>query len=396
MLEPTTLRILIADDDQRIRRVVSDVVATLGGMVVVAAVGTAEEAIAAAERDHPDVAILDVRMPGGGAHAARTILERAPATRIVALSAHDDREAVVSMLRAGALGYVVKGSPIEEIGEAILRAARGHASLSGEVAMSVAGELREQFETRERSATQEREKVQEVRRALAPGAIEPVYQVIVDLESGKPVGYEALSRFAVEPQRGPDAWFLAAQDVGLLEELEFTAIRAAIRGAAHLPRHAYLSLNLSPTSILSERLASALLAMPGERLVLEVTEHAAVPDYEEIREALAPIRRRGTRLAVDDAGAGFASLRHILQLEPDIIKIDISITRDIDTSRPRRAMGAALVSFSRELGMSLVAEGIETQAELDRLRGLGVAHGQGYFLGRPSSDPFNDAIRRPG
>lgn len=388
MAEPLPIRVIIADDDPAIRRAVSAVLTAAGGMVVVATVEDADAAIEAAVRESPDVVILDVKMPaGGGPRAAREIALKAPGVRVVALSAHDDREAVASMLRAGALGYVIKGAPIEEIVETVERASRGLASLSGEVAASVAVELEETAGEREREAGEGAARAEEVAMLLRPGAIRPVFQPIVDLETGGVVGFEALSRFDLEPRRPPDAWFLAAAQVGRLEDLEFAALRVAAARFADLPRGTYLSLNISPSSALSDRLPEALVGIPPEWIVLEVTEHAEVADYDALRAALAPIRLRGGRLAVDDAGSGFASLRHILLLEPSIIKIDISITRDIDTDRARRALASALVSFGKEMGISLLAEGIETAAELEVLRALGVRFGQGYFLGRPTNDP---------
>ena len=390
MAEPLPIRVLIADDDANVLRAVADVIAAAGGMIVVATARDADEAIAAARRETPDVAILDVKMPaGGGPRAAAEIAEHVPGTRVVAHSAHDDRDAIASMLRAGALGYVVKGSPIGELIEVIERAARGVASLSGDVATTVVGELTERYRADEGRARDLESKESAVRAALEPGAILPFFQPIVDLETGHPIGYEALARFQLEPRQPPDAWFAAAAEVGLLEDLEFAALRPAIARFGDLPRGSYLSLNLSPAGCFSERLLPTLLPAPGEWTVLEVTEHAAVPDYDTLRAALATVRGRGTRLAIDDAGAGFASLRHILQLEPDIIKLDISITRDINTNRARRAMGAALVSFAREMGISILAEGIETSAELEELRRLGVRLGQGYYLGRPAPDPID-------
>jgi len=178
-----------------------------------------------------------------------------------------------------------------------------------------------------------------------------------------------------------------AADVGLLEELELAAIREAVARLELLPSPTYLSLNLSPATARSADFEASLLGLPGERTVLEITEHARVPDYLALRQALAHFRAGGVRLAIDDAGAGFASLRHILHLEPDIIKLDISITRNVDADRSRRALAAALASFGEEMGIELVAEGIETQAELEALRALGVGHGQGYFIGRPAAQP---------
>src|SRR5207302_1055710 len=121
----------------------------------------------------------------------------------------------------------------------------------------------------------------------------------------------------------------------------------------------------------------------AKELVIEITEHAPVEDYDGLNEALRSFRERGGRLAVDDAGAGFSSLRHILRLVPDFIKLDGALTRGIDTDRTRRALGAALISFASEIGVPIIAEGIETQAEVDALRALEVTCGQGFFLGEP-------------
>jgi EAL domain-containing protein (putative c-di-GMP-specific phosphodiesterase class I)/CheY-like chemotaxis protein len=387
-MDEPLIRVLVAEDEPTVRRAIVDVISAFPSMLVVAVTADAEEAIAASLAELPDVAVLDVRMPGGGgAYAAREIVARAPGTRVVALSAHDDRESVASMLRAGALGYVVKGGGIDELVEAIQRAARGLASLSGAVASGVSVELDEQIGDRERRAREELERITAVREALAPGALNPVFQPIVDLGSGQTVGFEALARFNLEPLHSPDTWFRMAASVGLLEELELAAIRAAVSQIDRLPRGTYLSLNLSPDTAGAPDFETALLGLARERTVLEITEHAEVPDYAVLRNALTPFRDRGARLAIDDAGAGFASLRHILQLEPDVIKLDISITRDVDSDRSRRALASALASFGEEMGIELVAEGIETRAELQALRALGVRYGQGYFLGRPASDP---------
>ena len=139
---------------------------------------------------------------------------------------------------------------------------------------------------------------------------------------------------------------------------------------------------------MSPRFLEAIGDAPVERLVIELTEHERVEDYDSLGEALGRWRARGGRLAVDDAGAGFASLRHTLRLQPDIIKLDITLTRDIDRERAKRALASALISFAEEMGMTIVAEGIETQSELDALLALGVRYGQGFFLARPGPLPL--------
>lgn len=212
------------------------------------------------------------------------------------------------------------------------------------------------------------------------------FQPIYDLSTRPVAGAEALARF---PVATPDVWFSEAASVGLGAELELAAVEAALAAAAGLPDDIYISVNLSPESCLDPRLSRlACQSLPApRRIVLELTERTAVPDYQALQEALAPLRRSGIRLAVDDAGAGFASMRHILQLAPDFIKLDREIIAGIDTDNGQRALGAAMTEFAVRIGSRVVAEGIETEGELTVVTSLGIPEGQGYFLGRPSDRP---------
>lgn len=227
---------------------------------------------------------------------------------------------------------------------------------------------------------QKRERILDV---LQGDKFKPAFQPIWSIVESKPVGFEALCRFDPEPYRTPDVWFSEAAEVGLGEELELAMITKAIQVLQHFPNDFYLSINASPSTVLSGGLEKAIAGLPADRLVLEITEHAIVADYRELAEALVPMRERGLRLAVDDAGAGYASLQHIVRLKPDIIKLDMSLTRNIDTDQALRALANALIYFSREIGASMIAEGIETEDEYQMLKLLGVYGGQGYHLGRP-------------
>lgn len=220
--------------------------------------------------------------------------------------------------------------------------------------------------------------------ALALGDPAIVFQPIVDLSSRASIGYEALARFAAEPARPVDAWFMDAARLGRGVELEIAAIERAFAASVPLDRSAFVSVNLSPTTLLDERLARALAGRDLSAVVFEITEHVVVEDYPALRSAIAAWRQRGVRLAIDDAGAGYASLRHVLSLAPDFVKLDLSLVRDIDTDVARQAMATALVSFAAKSATTVVAEGIETQAELTSLISLGVTTGQGYFMGRPA------------
>ncbi|WP_287815255.1 EAL domain-containing protein [Pseudomonas sp.] len=238
--------------------------------------------------------------------------------------------------------------------------------------------------------TQVRDRVAKHRRisaVLASNQPAIVYQPIFDFHGMAICGWECLSRFNVEPLRSPDQWFNEAADAGLGVELECHAIAAALRGMDALPSGTYLTINCSPQLLLSGRLTELLGPCPASRLVLEITEHAVVSDYTGLIKALKPLRQNGVRVAIDDAGAGYASMRHILQLRPDMIKLDMSLTQNIDTDPQKRAMASALIAFARETGSTIVAEGVETQSELDALRLLGANKVQGYLLGRPLALP---------
>lgn len=224
-----------------------------------------------------------------------------------------------------------------------------------------------------------------IKSALSGNDLSIVYQPIYHLERNEIVGFESLSRFAAKPLRTPDIWFQEAAGVGLGIPLEAKAVRLALQGFRRLPADIYLSINCSPETILSGSIESIVGAAPLDRIVLEITEHDSIDHYTDIAETLRPLRKKGLRIAVDDAGAGYASFRHILNLAPDIIKLDISLTRDIDTDRSRRALAAALIRFSQETGCKIIAEGVETVAELNTLQQLGVVKAQGYLLGRPMS-----------
>ena len=159
-----------------------------------------------------------------------------------------------------------------------------------------------------------------------------------------------------------------------------------------MPPGTYLSLNVSPQTVMSPLLSDLLATLPCEGIVLEVTEHVGIDDYDALTDALGRLRSWGLRIAIDDAGSGYASLRHILNIRPDIIKLDIALTRAIDSDPARQALAIALVSFRQDIDAVLVAEGIETLAELEALVRLGLRHGQGYYLGRPAALPRREPV----
>jgi EAL domain-containing protein (putative c-di-GMP-specific phosphodiesterase class I)/CheY-like chemotaxis protein len=386
------IRVLIAEDKDTFRRAMSDLIGGEEELDLVAAAADAQEAIDLAERLRPDVALLDVKMPaGGGPRATREIRRRSPNTRIIALSAYEERSFVLEMLQAGATGYLVKGTGASEIIEAIKRADQGKGTLSAEVTADVIEELSGQLERQDRESDARRRQLERVRGVVESEGPDVVFQPIFDLRSLRPVGVEALARFSPDYPGPPDVWFADAAAVGMLCELELAAVRSALGHMPDLAPDLWMSVNVSPETATSEGFLDTV-GHDAERLVIEITEHAPVDDYDGLNDSLKGFRDQGGKLAVDDAGAGFSSLRHILRLAPDFIKLDGALTRGIDTDQTRRALGAALISFASEIGVPIIAEGVETPEEVEALRALKVTCGQGFYLARPEPLPRTSAV----
>jgi len=384
---PHRIRVLVADDEPETRRALADLVIAEPSLELAGVAADAEEAVELSHRERPDVVLLDVRMPGGGGpRAARGVRRRSPRTRVVAFSAYGDLSTVVEMLEAGAEGYLVKGASSEEIVHTIHHATRGRGTVATDLVRQLAGRrLREE----EGDAGARRRRISRIRRVLGSDGLAMAFQPIVDLRDGRVVGFEALARFTRGPERPPDAWFAEAEAVGLGRELEVAALRSALAHLDRLPAETYLSVNASPSTAALPFLVD-LLAGRAERVVIEITEHAPVEDYDVLCDALDHLRATGVRVAVDDAGAGFASLSHILRLMPDLIKLDVVLTRGIDADDTRRQLASAISSFASGIGAAIIAEGIETRAELASLRELGVPYGQGFLLARPAPLGGND------
>lgn len=212
-------------------------------------------------------------------------------------------------------------------------------------------------------------------------------QPIFDLRTGTCIGVEALARF---PQGwgAPDATFRAADVAGLGVELERLAVQQAWPVLEKLRPRQFLTVNLSPVAaaVLAER-ATAYAELPLDQLVVEITEHAAIDSYATLRAQLGPLRELGLRVAVDDAGAGYASLRHVVELRPDFIKVDRDLVHGLAEDHARRVAVSAFVLLSLDLNASVIAEGLERPADLSALYDLGVDAAQGYLLGRPSTEP---------
>ena len=222
----------------------------------------------------------------------------------------------------------------------------------------------------------------QISQTIASQAFHPVFQPINDLTTGQTVGFEALTRF--DSGERPDRVFTDAERAGLGAELEAATLSAALATGTQLPAGTWLSLNVSPAMLADCDVLERLLADRTRPIVLEVTEHVVIEDYAPLHAAL---RRLGpdVRLAVDDAGAGAANFKHLVDLRPDIVKIDAGLIRGVNADVSRQALVAGLVHFAALAGAVVIAEGVETDAERTTVHALGVTLAQGYLLARPAS-----------
>ena len=220
---------------------------------------------------------------------------------------------------------------------------------------------------------------------LAAGGPEIALQPIVDLRTDRVAGFEALARFPDDVSWTPDRWFAEAHVVRHGVGLEMAAVAAALRTIDRLPEDASLSVNVSAEALCASGAIPAIIADgPAERLVVELTEHQRVSWSDVLDARLATLRAAGARIAVDDAGSGYAGLEHILHLRPEVLKLDRVLVQGVAHHAGRRAMVEAMVQFTSRTDAQLVAEGVETEADLDVLRRLGVDLAQGFLLGRPT------------
>lgn len=377
-------RVLVIDDNPANVALI-EAMLTLSGLKTVTTYTDPCEALAELDAMDPDLIVLDLHMPNvDGYSVLGRLAERSDggSLPVLVLTADATPEATRRALGLGASDLLTKPFDTTEIvlrvrnllETRLLYRALRHDNLR----------LREQLtgyqllESAERAAWQLARDT--IERLIAGGNINMVYQPVFELGGLELVGVEALARF---PEAGSQQLFAAAANVGLGTALEVTAVRAALRALDALPEHAYLAINVSPATVLSGELDDVCRRQVGERVVLELTEHVPVEDYDAIASALTDLRAAGVRLAADDTGAGFAGFHHLLALNPDIVKLDISLTRGIDKDPARRALATALITFTHGTGRQLIAEGIETAAELRTLQDLGTPWGQGFHLGRP-------------
>jgi EAL domain-containing protein (putative c-di-GMP-specific phosphodiesterase class I)/CheY-like chemotaxis protein len=382
-------RIFVVDDEPSIVALISSILRR-AGLARVSDFTSPRTAIAAAAHEQPDLVVLDLHMSemdGLAAMAAlRELWSPSDFVPVLVLTGDPSRAALKRALRAGANDFAVK--PIDR-DEFLLRV---HNLLSIRLAheelkshnSALTSELRDRARFEDERAADNGQKILAMRKIIERGGPEIHFQPIVELATGETVGVEALARFGTEPRRTPDQWFSDAAAVGLGDELEVSAIAAALSHLDDIDPSWIMAVNLSPTTIFAGAFQELIRDVDLHRVAFEITEHQPIADYDALTRATAELRARGARISVDDAGAGYASFRHILNLKPDVIKLDITLTRGVDTDPVTRALAASLERFAEDVGAAITAEGIETQAELDALRRLGIQYGQGFFIARPA------------
>lgn len=264
-------------------------------------------------------------------------------------------------------------------------------SLRSSVSRSVADQIDHEVQGATTSAdTLGVDTARRVRDVLTDRSFHPVFQPIYALSDGRLLAVEALTRFDAEPHRPPNVWFDEATRAGMGPDLDLAATEVALEAARELPEELSLHINVSTPTLHDPRLLRLLASHPDRKVVLEITEHAIVDDYERLGRARDRLRDHGVRLAVDDTGTGFASLRHVIRLAPEVLKLDMGLVRRVRDDLIGEPMAGALIEFAENTGSLLVVQGIEEHADLVAWQRLGAHAAQGYLLGRPTPLPAAD------
>jgi DNA-binding NarL/FixJ family response regulator/EAL domain-containing protein (putative c-di-GMP-specific phosphodiesterase class I) len=383
----TRIRVLVAEDEAEVRDVLAAVIATDRRLQLVGTAEEAEGAIALASSEQPDVALVDVRMPGGGGQrAAREIVRRSPPTRVIAVSAFEDAETILGMLRAGAAAYVSKSDRTDEI----LGAIHGTIAERNESTSELERVVRafDHWLIRRR----ERPPLDDLRRARISGLLEPGgtairLEPVVALASGVVEGMHADPVFHAVPDRSPTAILADADAVQLLSRVELTILRAALSELAHMPATAWLSVDISGETACCAELLDLLSEAPTGRLVLQVANIERLFGRLEHERAIERWRGCGIRVGLWEAGAGVESLRLLVRARPDFVTLDRSLMRGIEMDRARQKLVRGLVAMSEDLGARAIAGHANSDDEVETFKRIGVplARGRALQLGSTST-----------
>ena len=377
--ETSPIRVMVADDEETVVDVLRSLIGSDPSLHFVGAAHNAEDAIELAVRERPDVVLLDVRMPGGGGlRAAREISRRCAPTKVVALSAHEDSDTVIGMISAGASAYVPKGDSTDKILRTIHRTIdANYAATEQPPELTLISPL---LPRRTQQSTA-------VAKAILDGAITVEFEPIEDLATGRVVGFDARPRVATLPHRSYDTWLADAESADLLLDIEMAAFRASLLGLAAIPDDLFLEFEVTPSTLTEGRFRRAIRRPIGSRVVLGLSPLAPV-DASVLGAAgpsgiLATLRGRGVRIAAREVGPGFAGLRHLSLLSPELARLDDTLVRSLGQSFSTHSIVAALVACASDVGARLIAPGVASEEQLRELRNLGVELVQGPIVGGP-------------
>ncbi len=368
-------RVLIVDDDVGIRNVLQRCLRTRFDLTVVS---SAEAGIKAVGETHFDVLLSDVHLDGmDGVELLRRVREHDLDLPVILMTGAPSLETAVKAIEHGALRYLFKPFNLDNLREVLVSAV----------------EIRRLADARRQSlALLGKPSGMAADRAgldgqvtLALKTLRMAYQPIVSWKMRRVVGYEALLRTSASALREPEALIDAATSVGRQSEIG-RAVRAAVASsAAALPPGIDLFVNVNPQELVDDALydPAGPLSAIAARVVLEITERASLSSVPDVRGRVARLKRMGFRIAIDDLGAGYAGLASFAQLEPSVVKIDMALVRDVHRNELKAKLVGSMASACRELGITVVAEGVELPAERDALADLGCELLQGFLFARP-------------
>jgi DNA-binding NarL/FixJ family response regulator len=387
--DKTSIRVLVADDEETVVDVLRALIGSDPSLRFVGAAQNAEDAIELATREHPDVVLLDVRMPGGGGlRATREITKRCASTKVVALSAHEDSDTVIGMISAGASAYVPKGDSTERILRTIHRAVDEN---------YVATERKPQLTVISPLLPRRTQQSTAVAKAILDGAITAEFEPIADIATGRIVGLDARPRVATLPHRSYDTWLADAEAADLLLDMELAAFRASLLALPMTPEGLFLEFEVTPLTATEGRFRRAIRRPVASRIALGLSPLAPVDTTAlgaDPGGILATLRGRGVRITARDVGPGFAGLRHLSLLSPELARLDETLVRNLGHSFSSHSIVAAMVACASDVGAQLIAPGVASQEQLHELRNLGVELVQGPLVGEPI--PLSELGDQPG
>jgi EAL domain-containing protein (putative c-di-GMP-specific phosphodiesterase class I) len=369
-------RILVVDDETGQRRVLGQLLGRAGYRVTTAANGV--EAVTLLERDRFDAILSEVSMPGlDGIGLLRTVRERDLDVPVLLMTGAGTVDSVAAAVEYGAAVYLIKPLDPERLLSALERAVRAH-----EVALT-AREAALAFDKPGARVADRAGLEATLERAL--GGMWIAYQPILRVLDRSLLGYEALLRSSEPALPHAGAILEAAERLDRVHDVGHLVRGRVAREFAEAPSSACLFVNLHARDLLDERLtaADAPLTAIASRVVLEITGRASSSHIKDLRLRIGRLRALGFRIAIDDLGAGYSGLASVVSLEPDVIKLDMSLVRAVDESSMKQKLVRAVSDLCRRLGILLVAEGVETPAERDMLVELGCSLLQGYLHGKP-------------